>query len=110
MYTQHQNFDKRVEEVLKPYKIRNTDLENSVFTVNNEKNQWKLKEEELNIKILNLLNQVETHEKSILDLNKNEKSLISNWEETKKELSGEISYVFTYLFLCAWMYMYINIF
>lgn len=83
-----QNFDKRLEEGLKPYKDRNTDLGNSLSAINDEKIRWKIKEEEFNIKSLNFLNQIETHEKLILDLNKNEKNLMVGWEETRKELSG----------------------
>jgi hypothetical protein len=51
-----------------------------------------MKEEEFSIKSLNFLNQIETHEKLILDLNKNEKTLMVSWEETKKELSGNDLY------------------
>jgi hypothetical protein len=34
-----------VEEILKPYKDRNTDLEKIIANLNNEKNEWKITEE-----------------------------------------------------------------
>jgi hypothetical protein len=59
---------------------------------------------------MNFLNQIETHEKLILDLNKSEKNLMVSWEDTKKELSGKVLYKYSYIYVYKDIYLYVYVY